>query len=38
MWGDLISKAKLGGIDMIESYMFWSMHEPRRGQVYNIAL
>ncbi|KAH7428540.1 hypothetical protein KP509_09G006100 [Ceratopteris richardii] len=32
MWPDLIAKAKEGGVDVIESYMFWNMHEPQRGQ------
>ncbi|MCO5561332.1 hypothetical protein L7F22_014953 [Adiantum nelumboides] len=32
MWPDLIAKAKDGGVDVIESYMFWNMHEPQRGK------
>ncbi|KAK9275071.1 hypothetical protein L1049_022329 [Liquidambar formosana] len=32
MWPDLIRKAKEGGIDAIETYVFWDRHEPRRGK------
>ncbi|KAL5706969.1 Beta-galactosidase 7 [Ranunculus cassubicifolius] len=29
MWPDLIRKAKEGGLDAIETYVFWDIHEPR---------
>ncbi|KAG8387698.1 hypothetical protein BUALT_Bualt02G0048300 [Buddleja alternifolia] len=32
MWPDLIKKSKEGGLDIIETYVFWDMHEPGRGQ------
>ncbi|XP_027089759.1 beta-galactosidase 16 [Coffea arabica] len=32
MWPSLISKAKFGGLDVIESYVFWNLHEPQPGQ------
>lgn len=32
MWPDLISKAKQGGIDVIQTYVFWNLHEPQPGQ------
>ncbi|KAM3360953.1 beta-galactosidase 16 [Capsicum galapagoense] len=32
MWPSLISKAKEGGIDVIETYVFWNIHEPQPGQ------
>ncbi|CAN4121080.1 unnamed protein product [Withania somnifera] len=32
MWPSLISKAKQGGIDVIETYVFWNLHEPQPGQ------
>jgi beta-galactosidase GanA len=28
MWEDLIQKAKEGGLDVIETYVFWNVHEP----------
>ncbi|KAH6833787.1 beta-galactosidase 3 [Perilla frutescens var. hirtella] len=31
MWEDLISKAKDGGLDVIETYVFWNVHEPSPG-------
>lgn len=31
MWGDLIKKAKEGGLDVIETYVFWNVHEPSPG-------
>ncbi|XP_010269108.1 PREDICTED: beta-galactosidase 16-like [Nelumbo nucifera] len=35
MWPSLISKAKEGGLDVIQTYVFWSQHEPQPGQ-YNF--
>uniref|UniRef100_A0A803KNC8 Beta-galactosidase n=1 Tax=Chenopodium quinoa TaxID=63459 RepID=A0A803KNC8_CHEQI len=32
MWPSLIAKAKDGGLDVIQTYVFWSVHEPRPGQ------
>lgn len=33
MWPDLIQKSKDGGLDVIETYVFWDLHEPVRNQV-----
>lgn len=33
MWPDLIQKSKDGGLDVIETYVFWNLHEPVRGKV-----
>lgn len=35
MWPDLIQKSKDGGLDVIETYVFWNLHEPVRNQ-YNF--
>ncbi|CAN6456637.1 unnamed protein product [Victoria cruziana] len=35
MWPKLIEYAKEGGLDAIETYIFWNAHEPRRRQ-YNF--
>ncbi|ONK79791.1 uncharacterized protein A4U43_C01F10110 [Asparagus officinalis] len=35
MWPELIAKAKEGGLDAIETYVFWNAHEPQRRQ-YNF--
>ncbi|RDX82576.1 Beta-galactosidase 8 [Mucuna pruriens] len=32
MWPDLIQKSKDGGLDVIETYVFWNLHEPVQGQ------
>jgi hypothetical protein len=32
MWPSLISKAKAGGIDVVQTYLFWNLHEPVKGQ------
>ncbi|KAJ0238258.1 Beta-galactosidase 6 [Hirschfeldia incana] len=32
MWPDLIKKTKEGGIDVIQTYVFWNLHEPKLGQ------
>ncbi|XP_065047483.1 beta-galactosidase-like [Musa acuminata AAA Group] len=34
MWPDLIRKAKDGGLDVIQTYVFWNGHEPSPGQYY----
>ncbi|KAF2318146.1 hypothetical protein GH714_001121 [Hevea brasiliensis] len=34
MWPDLIQKAKDGGLDVIETYVFWNGHEPSPGTYY----
>lgn len=33
MWPSLIAKAKAGGLDVIDTYVFWNLHEPQLGQV-----
>ncbi|KAL8158433.1 beta-galactosidase 9 [Apium graveolens] len=35
MWPDLIAKSKEGGADVIQTYVFWSGHEPVKGK-YNF--
>ncbi|KAF1873505.1 hypothetical protein Lal_00027543 [Lupinus albus] len=35
MWKDLVYKAKEGGLDVIETYVFWNVHEPSPGN-YNF--
>ncbi|KAK6784180.1 hypothetical protein RDI58_017634 [Solanum bulbocastanum] len=32
IWPDLIQKAKDGGLDVIETYVFWNGHEPSPGK------
>ncbi|PQM33125.1 beta-galactosidase 16 [Prunus yedoensis var. nudiflora] len=32
MWPSLIAKAKEGGIDVIQTYVFWNLHEPQQGK------
>lgn len=38
MWPDLIAKSKEGGADVVQTYVFWSGHEPVKGQVCYISL
>ena len=40
MWEDLIGKAKDGGLDVIDTYVFWNVHEPSPGNVplWNLDL
>ncbi|XP_019444794.1 PREDICTED: beta-galactosidase 3-like isoform X1 [Lupinus angustifolius] len=35
MWKELVYKAKEGGLDVIETYVFWNVHEPSPGN-YNF--
>jgi len=37
MWPGLIYKAKEGGPDCIQTYVFWNMHEPEQGKVRAIG-
>lgn len=32
MWPGLMQKAKDGGLDVVETYVFWDIHEPVQGQ------
>ncbi|XP_051115873.1 beta-galactosidase-like [Andrographis paniculata] len=34
MWPDLIQKAKEGGLDVIQTYVFWNGHESEPGKYY----
>ncbi|KAL2931138.1 Beta-galactosidase 5 [Bienertia sinuspersici] len=34
MWEDLVRKAKDGGLDVIDTYVFWNGHEPLQGEFY----
>ncbi|CAA7405284.1 unnamed protein product [Spirodela intermedia] len=36
MWPSLIQKARAGGLDAIQTYVFWNVHEPLQGQ-YDFA-
>lgn len=33
MWPGIIQKAKEGGVDVIQTYVFWNGHEPEQGKV-----
>lgn len=33
MWPGLIQNAKQGGLDVIQTYVFWNGHEPSQGKV-----
>ncbi|KAG5041321.1 hypothetical protein JHK82_013431 [Glycine max] len=35
MWPALIAKAKEGGLDVIQTYVFWNLHEPQHGRIDN---
>ncbi|KAL3514688.1 hypothetical protein ACH5RR_027405 [Cinchona calisaya] len=37
MWEDLIIKAKNAGLDAIDTYVFWNIHEPTQGNVCKPA-
>lgn len=38
MWEDLILKAKDGGLDVIDTYVFWNGHEPTPGNVTSYSI
>ncbi|KAK9165112.1 hypothetical protein Scep_000303 [Stephania cephalantha] len=31
-WGKILDKAKHGGLNVIQTYVFWNIHEPVQGQ------
>ncbi|KAK7404379.1 hypothetical protein VNO78_05239 [Psophocarpus tetragonolobus] len=31
-WPDILDKAKHGGINVIQTYVFWNIHEPEQGK------
>lgn len=33
MWPDLIRKSKEGGLNTIQTYVFWNLHEPVEGKL-----
>ncbi|THG03168.1 hypothetical protein TEA_017366 [Camellia sinensis var. sinensis] len=35
VWPELIRKSKEGGLDVIETYIFWNYHEPVKGEIEN---
>lgn len=37
MWPDILKKAKQGGLNVIQTYVFWNIHEPVQGKVTNIS-
>lgn len=37
MWPKLIAKARRGGLDVIQTYVFWNVHEPVQGQVCALS-
>ena len=38
MWESLVQKAKDGGLDAIDTYVFWNVHEPSPGNVLCVLL
>ena len=36
MWEGLVQKAKDGGLDVIDTYVFWNLHEPSPGNVVSF--
>lgn len=34
VWPEIIRKSKEGGLDVIETYVFWNYHEPVKGEYY----
>ncbi|WCJ39872.1 beta-galactosidase 11 [Euphorbia peplus] len=35
MWPSIIAKSKQGGLNVIQTYVFWNIHEPEKGK-YNF--
>jgi hypothetical protein len=37
MWESLVQKAKDGGLDAVDTYVFWNVHEPSPGNVLSFT-
>ena len=37
MWDDILQKMVQDGLNMVEIYIFWNLHEFKQGQEYNFA-
>ncbi|KAL9370086.1 hypothetical protein Peur_041285 [Populus x canadensis] len=37
MWPDLMKKSREGGLDAIETYVFWNAHEPAARRQYDFS-
>ena len=37
MWDGLLQEMVQDGLNMVEIYLFWNLHEFKRGQQYNLA-
>lgn len=33
MWPDILDKARRGGLNLIQTYVFWNGHEPEKDKV-----
>ncbi|KAJ9189571.1 hypothetical protein P3X46_000846 [Hevea brasiliensis] len=34
MWSDILQKARSGGLNVIQTYVFWNVHEPVQGHYH----
>jgi beta-galactosidase GanA len=32
MWPELFKQSKAAGINTIDTYVFWNLHEPKKGE------
>lgn len=38
MWPSIIDKARIGGLNTIQTYVFWNVHEPEQGKVSSTSI
>lgn len=38
MWSEILQKARHGGLNVIQTYVFWNVHEPVQGQVMSMLI
>lgn len=38
MWPSIIDKARAGGLNTIQTYVFWNVHEPEQGKVSTLII
>ena len=36
-WGGVFEEMIKDGLNMVQTYMFWNLHEPRRGDRYDFS-
>lgn len=36
-WSEVFSRMYLDGLNTVQTYLYWNLHEPVRGQMYDFS-